>query len=110
MNTQADETLRQLGGPSRLNIVMGAKEFFSEDNGQSLVFKTGAGAKNKIKHIKITLDPNDTYTVVFSAISRKKDPDLNLYIPTRKEISRHPGIYCDRLETIIERETGFLYL
>lgn len=105
----ADEILKQLGGRGRLKLMIGAKDFFSDDGGRSLVFKISAEAKNKIKHIKVHLNESDTYDVVFTKIVRKKDKDLNIYIQEAKEVSKHEGFYDDMLVPLIQEETG-LYL
>jgi len=103
----ANIILDQLGGRNRLKAMLGAKNFFSNDDGYSLVFQIGRGAKNNIKNIKITLDPLDTYTVVFTAVSKKKDIELKIFIPLIKEVSVYSGIYCNMLKDLIENETGF---
>mgnify|MGYP000263801300 CR=1 FL=1 len=105
--SNADNTLMQLGGRNKLKVAIGAKDFFSDDDGNSLVFKIGKGAKNKINHIKISLNATDTYDVTFSAISRKKDKAMGIYLPSSNVVSTHEGIYNDMLKSIVEDETGF---
>ena len=105
----ADIILQQMGGSRRLAVMIGAKHFFSDDNGYSLVFKFTAKAKNRANYVKITLDPSDTYTVTFSRIGRKKDKDMGIFVQQLVEISQHEMIYCDGLHQLFELETG-LYL
>lgn len=105
--TAADEILMQLGGPRRLKAAIGAKEFHSEDDGTSLTFKIGGGAKDGIKHITIHHNCSDTYDISFIKIKRKKDKSMNIFIPERVVISKHDGCYNDMLKPLIEKETGF---
>lgn len=103
----ADEILMQLGGRNRLRVAIGAKDFFSDNNGNTLVFKVGSGAKNGIKHIKIHLNVMDTHDVTFTKIFRKKDKELGISVLDSKEVSNHGNIYADMLKSLIEEETGF---
>jgi hypothetical protein len=105
--TPADIILSQLGGRSKLSLTIGAKDFFSDDNGSALVFKIGGGAKNAIKYINIRLNIMDTYDVIFSKSTRKKDKKLNIFISGVEEVSKYEGIYYDGLKNLIEEETGF---
>lgn len=105
--THADEILSQLGGRNRLVAAIGAKDFFSDNNGSALVFKIGKGAKNSIGHIKIQLNAMDTYDLTFTKFTRKKHPDFNIFVPDHKVVSEHKGIYLDDLHSTIEEETGF---
>ncbi len=111
--SKADNTLNQLGGSNRLKVMIGAKDFSSDDDGDSLIFEIGTGANNNINFIKIKLEWNDTYTIVFSKLTRKKDKKISLfhqaYIRTVTEISKHEDIYNNMLKEVIESETG-LYL
>jgi hypothetical protein len=104
----ADIILQQLGGRNRLRLV-GAKDIYSADNGNSLVFKFMRGAKNKATYIKINLDGTDLYNVIFSKIVYKKHPEFNIRIPEQKIVSTHEAIYNDMLVELFESETG-LYL
>jgi hypothetical protein len=51
---------------------------------------------NKSTHVKIILDPSDTYTVKFIRVHGTK-------ITT---VSEHSDIYCDMLVELFENETG----
>ena len=105
----AELILNQLGGSAKLALVIGAKDFFSDDEGDSLVFKISAKAKNSIQRVKIHLNAMDTYDVTFSKIRYKKDPDLSIRIPTIVNVSEYHDVYADDLKKLIETETG-LYL
>ena len=61
----ADITLQQLGGRGRLKAMIGAKDFFSDDNGQTLMFKY---PRNKA--VRITLNGNDLYDIEFLTLGR----------------------------------------
>jgi hypothetical protein len=105
----ADIILQQMGGSSRLKAMIGARDFFSDDNGQTLLFKFMKG-KNGATCIRITLDPGlDLYTVKFIKIGRRKDETLPIMIPFAVTVSEHEGIYCDMLRDLFTSETG-LYL
>lgn len=97
MNKQiAETTLMQLGGYGRLKAMIGA-EFFSYDDKGTLTFKF-KGCR-KANYLEVVLDADDTYTMVFLKITN----------PTRKEVGKFSGLYCDQLQGIFENETG-LYL
>ena len=57
----AETILQQLGG-NRFMAMTGARGLTYDEN--SLTFKI-TRAQNKITHVKITLDPSDTYNVSF---------------------------------------------
>ena len=54
---------------------------------------------SKISHIRITLDPSDTYTVEFMKVRKMSCKNVEIL----------HDIYADQLHEIIERKTG-LYL
>ena len=66
--TFADETLRQLGGSNRLNVMIGAKDFFSDNDGKTLVFKFSMCKKANC--VKITLNGLDLYDIEFVKIKK----------------------------------------
>lgn len=101
----ADIILQQLGGSRRLKIMINGRDFYSDDNGNALIFKFMPG-KNGETAVKITLDPSDTYTVEFIKIVRRKDPTLKIMIPHRVVISKHEGIYFDMLADLWRDQTG----
>ena len=86
--------LQQLGG--RLFIMMtGAKNLL--DSGRGLQFKVGENAKG-ITHVRIDLDPSDTYSLKFYRITKR---GLNVEIKAEMEM-----IYADQLKDFFEQETG----
>lgn len=93
----ADIILSQLGGAGRLTAMIGAKHFFSDDDGRSLVFKF-AGSR-KANYAKITLTDDDLYTVDFKKIRGVE----------AKDVESFEGVYADMLRDIFESTTG-LYL
>ena len=96
-NMEIAETIfAQLGGTYRLVVMAGAKNFLALESGAS--FKMGKNASG-ITHMRITLDPSDTYTVCFQRVWGTKVT----------EKGTHTGIYCDMLKTLFEKETG-MYL
>lgn len=95
----ATEILRQLGG-RQFQVLTGARNLVGGPNSLSMQVSASAQVplKNRCTHVRITLDPTDTYTVEFMRFSRKK---LEF-----TECSRHEGVYCDMLQDLFEAQTG----
>lgn len=102
--TNADVTLQQLGGKNRLSVMIGATEFFSENEGKTLRFKFKMCSKANL--IRITLDPSDTYTVEFIKQGRLSRKTFTVKSSTVKVVD---GVYNDMLRDVFENFTG-LYL
>lgn len=94
-NSVAATILEQIGG-NRFIRMVGANNFVGGQNSLSCRFMKG---KNNINAMRITLDPNDTYTVEF----------FNIWGTKVKSITKHREIYCEMLEELFESNTG-LYL
>lgn len=92
----ANTIFQQLGG-QRFVAITGAKDFIGRPDGLS--FKLRGGAKQRINCVRITLDPNDTYTVEFMRLSRAPKYDVTT-------VSTHSDIYCDVLQDLFTRQTG----
>ena len=90
--------LQQLGGMSRLNIMIGAKNFI--DIGNGLKFKIGRNAE-RVNLIDITLNGLDLYDVRLMNFSMRRDPAEMV-----QTISEADGVYWDQLRGVIERGTG----
>ena len=88
----AETILRQLGG-NRFIAMTGASSFSYGD--RCLTFRIGKNEK-KVKAVRITLEPSDTYRMEFMAIR-------NLEVKT---LSEKVGVYCDMLQEIFTNETG----
>ena len=95
--TVANTILEQLGG-KMFCVMVGAKNLVGGPN--SLSLKIGSGTKNKATHLRVTLDPSDTYTVEFLRCSVRATEPI-------KVLSSHESIYNDGLRDLFERETGF---
>jgi hypothetical protein len=92
--TIANTILSQLGG-HRFIMMTGARGFVASSD--SLSFRIpGTMTRSRINAVRITLDPSDTYTVVFMAIRGT----------TIKEASRHEDVYCDSLCELFRNVTG----
>jgi hypothetical protein len=93
----ASTILSQLGG-NMFASMTGAKNFTSHsDNCGALSFFLPSNmTKNNIKHVKITLNGNDLYEVVFTKIRGTKVT----------QISKFTDVYCDELVNIFEENTG----
>lgn len=90
----AETILQQLGG-RRFSVMTGARKYTG--SADSLTFRIPSNfAKAGINAVKITLDPTDTYTMIFSRIRGL----------TVKEISAHGGIYFDKMQEIFSDVTG----
>lgn len=95
--TVANTILAQLGG-RRFITMTGATSFSGSAN--ALGFRVPSRmTKNRISGVRITLDPNDTYTVKF--LAQRRAPSFEVYT-----VAEHSMIYADQLETIFSTETG----
>ncbi|AKF13659.1 putative YahA protein [Sinorhizobium phage phiN3] len=91
--TVANTILAQLGG-GRFKVMTGAKNFVGAAD--YLMFQIPTS--KKINKVKITLTPDDLYTVEFLNINMKK-----LAVTT---IKKFEGVFCDMLEDIFTEATG----
>ena len=94
-STQVAETiLAQLGG--RQFIAMcGIKNLIARPT--SLQFTVGSGTKTGCNRVVVTLQDDDTYTVEFWLVTKH----------AALRLSAHCEVYCDMLQDLFERETGF---
>ena len=88
----AETILAQLGG-NRFRAMTGASSFSYGD--ACLNFRIGSNPK-KVKAVRITLEPSDTYKMEFMAI-RKLEV---------KTVSETSGIYCDMLQEVFTNHPG----
>lgn len=93
----ADTIRDQIG--NRGLVMMGAKNLLGSEDG--LQFKIGRNAL-RVTHVKITLEPSDTYSVEFIRVGRA--PRF-----TVTEISRSELVFVDSLRAVLEAGTG-MYL
>lgn len=89
--TIARTILSQLGG-NKFLVMTGAKSLTVHENGLSMRIPSKTA-----NYLKITLEPNDTYTMEFKKIWGMKVKDVN----------KHTDVYCDMLQSIFTEETGF---
>ena len=89
----ANEILRQLGG-NKFLAMTGSKELVGGKN--MLAMKLTRNAV-KAQRLRITLEADDTYTMLFFSIN--KDLDL---VP-KAEVK---GVYCDMLQGVFTEKTG----
>jgi hypothetical protein len=87
----ASTILAQLGG-NKFLAMTGAKHLLGSPKALSFQLPSAAKAKG-VKYVSITLDPSDTYTVMFS--------DKN-GLP----INTHADVYCDSLQELFTAQTG----
>lgn len=95
-NLVANTILQQLGG-RRFKMITGAKPVTYSENQLTLKIDPKL-TKDKATHIRITLDPSDTYKVETMRVWGTKI--------TPKETME--GVYCDMLEDVFEEMTGLL--
>ena len=103
----ASTILMQMGGAGKIKMMTGAKNFMALPSGVSFDFPNKGGPN----HVKVTLEPNDTYTVEFGRKAGMKAlMSGNLKAEDfYKQTSKHEGIYDDQLKELFEGQTG-LYL
>jgi hypothetical protein len=97
---QAQTVLSQMGGTGKLSAMVGAKDFMRGNNpdGTPFVSFKFKGCE-RCNFVRITLAPDDTYTVSFGKIAGMKFLTGPVY----------EGTYADRLIPTFEQHTG-LYL
>jgi predicted RNA methylase len=89
--------LEQLGG-QRFIAMTGAKNLVGEAH--ALTFKLPANfAKDGINHVRISLEPSDTYTVRFARLGRAPAHKLT-------EVAVVEDVYADDLQDVFTRYTG----
>ena len=96
----ANTIIQQLGGPGRLKMMTGAKDFTAIDGGVQFGIGRNAAGVNKMI---VKLTAQDLYDVEFGAVRRVKG------MPTYKVLDRTEGAYADMLKSLFERATG-MYL
>ncbi len=89
----ANTILEQLGG-NRFLAMTGAKQLVGMDNG--LMFGLPRGAKDGINKVRITLTPDDFYTVEFFKI---RGIDV-------RPVGECEMVYADTLRATFEKLTG----
>ena len=93
----AATVLRQLGGTSRLAVMIGAKNFL--DLGAGASFKFARGKRRGPNYVKIRLNGLDLYDVEFGAVRGY----------TYKVCGEFSNVCVSQLHELFEGETG-LYL
>ena len=90
----ATTILAQLGGAGRLSAMIGARDFM--DNGNGLGFRFTAKGTRSINRVRVTLAPDDTYTVEFWSVR-----GVNATL-----VATVSDVYADSLRETIEHYTG----
>lgn len=88
----AVDIMHQLGG-SRFSAMTGARNFVGSED--ALSFRIPKALRG-INYVRVTLDPNDTYTVTFRRIHGM----------TIKDVCEMSGVYVDNLRGVFEQVTG----
>lgn len=95
----ANIILQQLGGPARLKMMCGAKDFIAVENG--VQFRIGRNAKN-VNKVRIVLNGSDLYDVEFGNLRVGKNV-------VYKIIDSSNDVYAEDLVRVFEAASG-LYL
>jgi hypothetical protein len=95
--------LQQLGGWQFLSMT-GAKNLVAHDNGLSFKLPHGF-AKDGINYVRITLDRNDTYTMLFGVIRLRAAAMVNGE-PSITPIRTETGFLCADLCATFTTHTG----
>ena len=90
--------LQQLGG-RRFQVMTGANSFVGGENYLSMRVPNARHGEARVTHVRVTLDPSDTYTVEAFRCSARA---ANLI----KVIASESAIYCDDLQESFTRLTG----
>lgn len=87
--------LQQMGGWRRLSMMLGANGVQFYPNG--VRFGWPSKQPSKGNEVKITLTPDDTYTVEFNMWRAGQS----------KPVKKYTDIYADNLVDLFERQTGY---
>lgn len=79
---------------NRALFMLGAKNFLGSEN--ALTFKI-SGSPKRVSHIRVTLEPMDTYLVEFIRCHGTKLPVT---------LASRDGVHADSLVSVIENETA----
>lgn len=103
----ANEILRQMGG-NKFIAMTGSKNFIASENTLSMHLTHN---KARAKYLKITLEANDTYTMVFSTMKKEFDPafkaaGINFKTDVHVILKTIENVYFDQLQPIFTSVTG----
>jgi hypothetical protein len=90
--TTAKTILRQLGG-NRFLAMTGTKNLTGSETALSMKL---ARNKSGATHLRVTLDPSDTYTMEFIRVHGVKCSTVRV----------DSGVYCDQLQDVFTSTTG----
>jgi hypothetical protein len=96
--TVANTILAQLGG-RKFVAMTGASSFVGGNDTLTFRLPRSDYNKKRIKGVRITLTPDDLYTMIF--FKQKGRPTFEVV-----EVAKHEGIYADQLAEIFTSETG----
>ncbi len=92
------EILNQLGGRQFIAMV-GANSITFDGTLNTPNLALRFKGSNKANYVKVTLDPDDTYTVKFHRLSSDIERSM-------KPVKEYSGVYCDMLQDIFTSVTG----
>jgi hypothetical protein len=93
--------IEQMGGRRIFAMAFSASMYCVSEGKTAVTFTIAPALKRaaKMAYVRVTLDPNDTYTVEFIAARAGKTTVVESF----------EGVYCDMLKPLVEKTTG-LYL
>lgn len=106
-NTPAHEIARQIGGGAF--YMMGTDRKYALNDGKTLQFNVKCRG-SRAKAIRVTLDPDDTYSVT-SYKKIRHDKSIPACIrkhlaPEYEALETIVGVYCEDLHNTLEKLTG----
>lgn len=90
--TVAKNIIAQLGG-QQFVLMTGCDKFVGDDNSVAFALRRNSSGGN---HMKITLDPSDTYSIKIIRVTSR----------SIKTVHEESDVYCDQLANRFETLTG----
>lgn len=102
-NFVVNEILRQLGG-NKFLVMTGCKNLVADKNSLTMDIPKN---KSKANNLKITLNGDDTYTMIFKKVTKARFDTKKMIFVEAKEtiIKTFEGIYFDMLQEIFTEVT-----
>ena len=91
--------LAQLGG-NRFVVMTGARNLIAGEDYLGMALPTARHDGKRVTHVRVTLDPSDTYTVEALSFNPRSR------VAPFKTIVTESGVYCDNLQAVFTDLTG----
>jgi hypothetical protein len=99
-----EEIIEQFGGYRLIQCMLGGKVSYIE-GGIRIQWPNKQRSKGNV--VEITLEPSDTYNMVFYYMPRRAVLASHTYYDVKKVIQTYTDVYCDQLQEIFESHTGW---